>query len=169
MAYLIREIFRIFGGGSNLVRYFCRIIFVIMERTEQVHEGRNIKRFREMLGMKQEALVYELGEDWTQKKVSQLEAKEKIEEEILEQVAKILKVTPEAIQRFNEESVLNIISNTFTSHDTSTLNAINYNCTFNPLDKLVEAYEENKKLYERLIEAEKEKVAYLERFIEKHA
>ncbi|GGC47012.1 transcriptional regulator [Parapedobacter defluvii] len=136
--------------------------FIIMERTQQIHEGRNIKRFREMLGMKQETLAYELGEDWTQKKISQLEAKEKIEADILEQVAKILKVSPEAIQRFDEENALNIISNTFTSHDTSTLNAINHNCTFNPLDKLVEAYEENKKLYERLIEAEKDKVAYLE-------
>lgn len=118
-----------------------------------------------MLGMKQETLAYELGEDWTQKKISQLEAREKIEADILEQVAKILKVSPEAIQRFDEENALNIISNTFTSHDTSTLNAINHNCTFNPLDKLVEAYEENKKLYERLIEAEKEKVAYLERIV----
>lgn len=115
-----------------------------------------------MLGMKQETLAYELGEDWTQKKISQLETKEKIEADILEQVAKILKVSPEAIQRFDEENALNIISNTFTSHDTSTLNAINHNCTFNPLEKLLEAYEENKKLYERLIEAEKDKVAYLE-------
>jgi len=31
----------------------------------------------------------------------------------------------------------------------------NNNCTFNPLDKLIEAYEENKKLYERLLEAVK--------------
>lgn len=136
-----------------------------MERTQQIHEGRNIKRFREMLGMKQETLAYELGDDWNQKKISLLEAKEKVEADILEQVAKILKISPEAIQRFDEENALNIISNTFTSHDTSTLNAINNSCTFNPLDKLIEAYEENKKLYERLIEAEKEKVAYLERLL----
>jgi transcriptional regulator with XRE-family HTH domain len=136
-----------------------------MERTQQIHEGRNIKRFREMLGMKQEMLAYELGEEWTQKKISQLEAREKIEANILEQVAGILKVSPEAIQRFNEENALNVISNTFTSHDSSILNAINYNCTFNPLDKLIEAYEEKEKLYERLLEAEKEKVKYLERML----
>ncbi len=35
----------------------------------KVHEGRNIKRFREMLGIKQEALAAGLGEDWTQKKI----------------------------------------------------------------------------------------------------
>ncbi|RZK12572.1 MAG: transcriptional regulator, partial [Flavobacterium sp.] len=38
-------------------------------------------------------------------------------------------------------------------HDNSS--GFNTNCTFNPLDKLIEAYEENKKLYERLLEAEK--------------
>jgi transcriptional regulator with XRE-family HTH domain len=60
-----------------------------MER--KVHQGRNVKRFREMLGMKQEALAQELGEDWTQKKISLLEAKEEIEPALLEQVAKVLK------------------------------------------------------------------------------
>ena len=29
----------------------------------KVHEGRNVKRFREMLGVKQEALAASLGED----------------------------------------------------------------------------------------------------------
>ncbi|MGJ1406334.1 helix-turn-helix domain-containing protein [Sphingobacterium siyangense] len=135
-----------------------------MEKTNQVHEGRNIKRFREMLGIKQETLAYELGEGWTQKKVSQLESKERVEEDILEQVAKILKVSPESIQRFNEESAINIISSTF--HDNAS--GVNYKCemTFSPLDKLIDAYEENKKLYERLLEAEKSKVEYLERLIE---
>lgn len=51
--------------------------------THPIHQGRNIKRFREMLGIKQEALASGLGEDWTQKKISLLEAKEIIEPEIL--------------------------------------------------------------------------------------
>ena len=55
---------------------------------------------------------------------------------------------------------MNIISNTFNSNDTSTLNAINLQPTFNPVDKVVE-------LYERLLEAEKEKVAYLEKLLNK--
>ena len=134
-----------------------------MERTQQVHEGRNIKRFREMLGMKQETLAYELGDDWTQKKISQLEAKEKVQEDILEQVANILKVSPEAIKTLSDESVVNIFSNTFSDiKDSASGITYNYHPHFNPLDKLIEAYEENKKLYERLIEAEKDKVAYLE-------
>ncbi|WP_243630223.1 hypothetical protein [Taibaiella soli] len=46
---------------------------------KHLHGGRNIKRFREMLGIKQEALAFELGDDWTQKKVSLLEQKESVE------------------------------------------------------------------------------------------
>ena len=130
-----------------------------MERTQHIHEGRNIKRFREMLGMKQEALAFELGEDWTQKKVSQLESKDRIEFDILEQIAKILNVTPEAIQRFNEEAAINIISSNLYDNAGS----VNYN--FNPIDKLIEIYEENKKLYEKLLNAEKEKVTYLEELL----
>lgn len=86
---------------------------------KKIHQGRNIKRFREMLGIKQDALAYELGEDWNQKKISLLEQKESVEKDILEQVAKILKVPTEAIENFDEEQVVNIISNTFNTHDQS--------------------------------------------------
>ena len=56
----------------------------------KVHHGRNIKRFRDMLGIKQEALALELGDDWSQKKVSRLEENERVEEDVLEQVANFL-------------------------------------------------------------------------------
>ncbi|MCT4190892.1 helix-turn-helix transcriptional regulator [Elizabethkingia anophelis] len=126
---------------------------------KKIHQGRNIKRFREMLGIKQDALAYELGEDWNQKKISLLEQKESVEKDILEQVAKILKVPTEAIENFDEEQAVNIISNTFTSNDTSTLNAINIQPTFNPLDKMVE-------LYERMLQQQKEMIEKLERLIQ---
>ncbi|WP_106530519.1 helix-turn-helix transcriptional regulator [Chitinophaga niastensis] len=115
----------------------------------KVHEGKNIKRFREMLGMKQDALAFELGDDWNQKKVSLLEGKETVEPEILEQVAKVLKVTPEAIKNFSEEAAINFVNN---FNDSSVNNGPlnNYHCTFNPLDKVIE-------LYERLLTSEREK------------
>ena len=47
--------------------------------TKQIHEGRNVKRFREMLGIKQDALAADLGNDWNQQKISLLEQKETIE------------------------------------------------------------------------------------------
>ncbi len=135
---------------------------------EKIHHGRNIKRFREMMGIKQEALAFELGEDWSQKKVSLLEQKEEVEEELLRQVAEILKVPAEAIKSFSEETAINIISNTFHDFkDNASASALNYKCSFNPIDKLIESMEENKKLYERLLESEREKVEIMKRMLEK--
>jgi len=127
---------------------------------QKIHQGRNVKRFREMLGIKQEALAYSLGEDWNQKKISMLEQKDVIEEDMLKQISAALKIPVEAFQNFDEEQAVNIISNTFSSNDSSTLNAINIQPTFNPIDKVVE-------LYERLVQAEKDKVAYLEKLLNK--
>ena len=135
-----------------------------MSRTNTTtHIGRKISRIREMRGMKQDALAFELGV--SQQTVSNIEKSPAIEADLLAQVASILGVSPEAIENFDEDKVLNIINNTFSSHDTSTLNAINIQPTFNPLDKLIEAYEENKKLYERLLEAEKSIVERLEKLL----
>jgi hypothetical protein len=52
--------------------------------SKTIHQGRNVKRFREMLGIKQEGLALELGDDWNQRKISLLEQKEVIEPEVLE-------------------------------------------------------------------------------------
>jgi transcriptional regulator with XRE-family HTH domain len=110
-----------------------------------------------MLGLKQDALAIELGADWNQKRVSLLEAKEVIDPELLDQVAKALRVPVEGIKNFNEEALFNIIGNNY--HDNSS--SIQYQCTFNPIDKLIEVFEENKKLYEQLLASEREKVELL--------
>lgn len=131
--------------------------------TNNIHQGRNVKRFREMLSIKQEALAYELGGDWTQKRVSLLEQKETIETDILDQVAKILKVPADAIKNFNEETAVNIIAQTVNNHDQSA--SVFNNAIFNPIDKWVEALEENKKLYERLLKAEQDKNELLQKLL----
>jgi len=138
-------------------------IFEIMSTaTKTSHIGRKISRIRELRGMKQEALAAELG--ISQQSVSSLEQSEHIEDEKLEKVAKVLGVSKEAIENFSEEGIFNYFSNFY---DNSTGQVYNNNCTFNPLDKLLESVEENKKLYERLLKAEKEKIAYLEKLLDK--
>jgi transcriptional regulator with XRE-family HTH domain len=136
--------------------------------TKPKHIGRNISRIRELRGMKQEALAMAIGV--SQQSVSNIEGSETVEEEKLTEVAKALGVTVEAIKNFSEEAMINYF-NTFTENDFSNSQGANFGnnnvCTFNPLDKLVEAYEENKKLYERLVQAEKEKVEYLEKLLKK--
>ena len=124
--------------------------------TKPKHIGRNISRIRELRGMKQEALAIAIG--ISQQSVSNIEASETIDEEKLQAIAEVLGVSAEAIKNYSDETVLNIISNTFTSHDSSTINAINIQPNFNPLDKVVE-------LYERLVQAEKDKVEYLEKLL----
>jgi hypothetical protein len=109
-----------------------------------------------MLGIKQEGLAFQLGEDWNQRKISLLEQKEVIESDLLEQVAKALKVPSEAIKNFDEEAAINVIGNNYHDHSTSN---VNYHCTFNPIDKIIE-------LYEALVKSEKEKVALLEKLLD---
>ncbi len=131
--------------------------------------GPKISRLRELRGMKQEALATALGV--SQQTVSNMERSIEIEEDLLAQVSQILGVTPDAIRNFDEEAVFSIINNTYhnTSSDNSTLiaSSVNYQPTFNTADKLIEVYEENKKLYERLLEAEKSKVELLEKLLNK--
>ena len=130
--------------------------------TKPNHIGRKISRIRELRGMKQEALAAELG--ISQQSVSQIEKSETIEDDKLDKIAEVLGVSAEAIKNFSEEAVFNIISNTFhnTSSDNSTLiaSSLNYQPTFNTVDKIVD-------LYERLLEAEKEKVKYLEELLKR--
>ena len=131
----------------------------------KTHHGRNLKRFREMLGIKQEALALELGDDWNQKKVSRLEEKEVIEDEIMEQVAAILKVPADAIKNFDEERVIYNISCNFSDNAVNN-NAINIQ-NINPIEKWLGALEEIKRLNAALLKEKDEKIALLERMLDK--
>lgn len=133
-----------------------------MTTAENKYIGRNICRIREIKGMKQNTLAELLG--ISQQQVSLIENSEFVEEERLKSIAKILDVPVEAIKEYSDDKVMNIISNNTFQNDSSAVKNL-YNPTFNPLDKLVEAYEENKKLYERLLQAEKEKLSYLEQLL----
>lgn len=140
-------------------------------KNPKIHEGRNVKRFREMLGIKQDALAFELGEDWNQQKISLLEQKETIDMGLLQQISTALKIPVEAIKNFDEETALVNIQNNYEGANHGVTNVAAYQkyeqCTFNPLDKLIEVLDENKRLYERLLQAEKEKVALLEKLLDK--
>jgi transcriptional regulator with XRE-family HTH domain len=130
-----------------------------MEKT--IHQGRNVKRFREMMGIKQEGLASMLGDDWNQKKISILEQKEEIEDALLQQLAEQLKVPLEAIKNFDEEAAV-VYFNTFNDSSFSNSNGAfsAQHCTFNPIEKIVE-------LYEALVKSEREKVELLQKMLDK--
>ncbi len=129
-----------------------------MPTNSKIHEGRNVKRFREMLGIKQDALAYELGEDWNQQKISLLEQKATIDAPLLQRVADIMKLPVDAFKNMSDDQAVNIISNTFNDN----ANGYNYYPTFqfNPIEKMIE-------LYERMLQQQKEMIEKLEKLIEK--
>lgn len=126
--------------------------------TKPKHIGRNISRIRELREMKQEALAIALGV--SQQTVSNMENSETIEDEKLLEVAKVLGVTSEAIKNFSEESVFNFFNNFYDNSASNGQGAFGPVYNFNPIDKVVE-------LYERLVQAEKDKVEYLEKLLKK--
>jgi len=137
---------------------------------QKIHQGRNVKRFREMLNIKQEALDYDLGEDWNQKKISMLEQKDVIEDNLLKQISAVLKIPVEAFQNFDEEQAINIISNTYSFEDfkdNAVASGFSYQPSFNPVDNIVQLYDEKIALYERMLKEKDEMMVRLEKLIGK--
>ena len=130
------------------------------------HIGRKIGRMREVLGIKQEVVADKLG--ISQQAVSKIEQSENVDDAMLGRVAEVLGVNPEAIKNFDEETVVYNIQNNYegSSLNLSPNHQQNHNCTFNPIDKWIDALEENKKLYEELLKSEREKVALLKGLLE---
>ncbi|MBL0743488.1 helix-turn-helix domain-containing protein [Chryseolinea sp. Jin1] len=145
----------------------------VSQKSTAPHQGRNVKRFRDMLGMKQETLATLLGPEWTQKKVSQLESTEVIDRGLLTPLAAALHVTPEAIEHFDGEKMLAVISNTFNTHDSGSTQ-ISTNIVNNSNAANEELLQDIKKLYEALVKEKDsllkekdERIALLQRLSEK--
>jgi transcriptional regulator with XRE-family HTH domain len=149
----------------TLIDYFNFETMAHTNSNQKIHQGRNIKRFREMLGIKQEVLAYELGDDWNQKKISLLEQKEAIETNILRQVAQILKIPVEAIENFDEEQVINIIGNTITNNDNGSV--VNTYPIFHPVETILKLHDEKIALYERMLKEKDDMMLRLEKMFDK--
>ncbi len=140
----------------SLFQFPDKLLALCMDNTSPViHHGRNVKRIREILGIKQDFLATSLG--LSQQSISQLEQKEMLDAPTMEKVSKVLGVSEDAVKNFSEESAIQIFSNTYNDQAAS----VQYN--FNPVDKWLEAIEENRKLYERLLQSEREKSELLQK------
>src|SRR5690606_33852588 len=88
---------------------------------EKIHEGKNVKRIREIMGLKQETLGHKCESKFDQRRISEFENMWTIPEPNLQELADALGVTVEFIRSFNEEkAIFNIQNNnTFTVTDKS--------------------------------------------------
>jgi len=121
------------------------------------NHGENVRRWREWRNINQDVLAEQIGVSQTT--MSAYEKKEKLEQDILDKIAKALDIPVEAITELEQGTSINIIN---TNHDSSTgVGTVNYNPTFNPLDKIIELYDEKNALYERMLKEKEETISLL--------
>lgn len=118
-----------------------------------------------MLGIKQDALAADLGDDWNRQKISLLEQKETIDAALLQQIATALKIPAEAIQNFDEEQAVNLISCTFS--DNAMFNNRIEVFNNNPIEEIKKLHEEKIASFERMLKEKDEMMARLEKLIER--
>lgn len=127
-----------------------------METSQNVHIGRNIRKIRELLDIKQDGLAQAI--NVSQQTISTIENSEFVESFRLKEIADALGLTSEAIQKFSEDYVLKIISSTPLYEQINEHNIFN-TCTYPPFNAVNKIFE----LYERLLQSEKDKINYLEK------
>lgn len=112
---------------------------IFEEKKDKMHIGHNIKRIREIQGIKQEAFGQLCRNKYSQQRVSDFENMVALDEVLLDELATALGVTPEFIQSFKDENVIYNIQHSHTFNDNATNSSQHAQPTFNNdgSDKLV--------------------------------
>lgn len=135
-------------------------------KTRNVHQGANVRKFRQLVGMKQATFGEMMG--LNQQGVSRLEQKRVLEEDTLFKVANILHVAPEIIQNLEENPTSIVIENNTFQSGSSNVGVVESqrdNIVNHPVDQLMTLNKEQASLYERMLAIEKEKNALLEKML----
>lgn len=116
---------------------------IFKEKNETMHIGHNIKRIREIQGIKQEAFGQLCRNKYSQQRISDFENMVALDEPLLEELAAALGVTPEFVKSFKDENVIYNIQHSHTFNDHSTNSSQHMQPTFNNdgSDKLVSLLE----------------------------
>lgn len=133
---------------------------LIPKHTEN-HQGKNLKRLRSLFGWKQEALAIQLGAEWSQKRISLLEAKEKLDPVALSLIAAALNIPENAIKDFDEAAAFAYVCTLKDKSRKGELISDGDPEQFHSRYNYMEMLESCKKLYELLLESEREKIAIL--------
>lgn len=120
------------------------------------NHGFNVRRWREWRNINQDVLAELIGV--SQATLSLYEKKSKLEPEVLQKLGKALDIPIEAITELEQGTAINIFSGTWNDNAS---NSVNYNPTFNPIDKVVELYDDKIALYERMLKEKDEAISLL--------
>ena len=112
-----------------------------------MHHGRNVKRLREIFGIKQDILAMGIG--CSQQAISKIEGRKIIDDEMLIKISVELRISKKIIKDYNIDDVLRNLLNKLSEKGVS-------NDSHNLSDKTSE-------LYERIIQEKDEKIKLLER------
>lgn len=109
------------------------------------HMGYNLRRIREIIGMKQDVLGMTTKSQIKQQTVSKWENAETIPDNILEEFAEVLGVTPEFIKNFNEEKAIyniqNNSNNTYQDNSVAQTNQPSVTNNNESVEKVVDVFE----------------------------
>ena len=129
-------------------------------RTGNKHQGKQVKRFRESIGMKQDVLADAL--KTSQQNISYYEKQETLDDEVFSKLAISMGVEPEILKDFNaSSSVFNIHEMKGHAQAFEMNGQANQSNNFNPIDKIVEQASTIEGLYKSLLKSEQEKVEIL--------
>lgn len=151
-----------------------------IEKT-RINQGYNIKKVRQLMGVKQEDLASMVGV--SQPMISQLEQQKLVGKEMLVKIANVLNVPIQIIESMEDDPLSVIVeNNTFNENNTfengSTDQAQtfigskdsnienNSNQQIHPLDRVMELVQKSSELFERVIAIEKEKSALLKQLLD---
>ena len=135
-------------------------------KTKNVHQGANVRKLRQLVGMKQTTFGEMLG--MNQQSVSRLEQKRVLEEDTLFKVANILHVATDIIRNLEENPTSIVIENNTFQTGSSNVGVVENqrdNIVNHPVDQLMALNKEQASLYERMLTIEKEKNALLEKLL----
>ena len=107
-------------------------------KTKNVHQGANVRKLRQLVGMKQTTFGEMLG--MNPQSVSRLEQKRVLEEDTLFKVANILHVAPEIIRNLEENPTSIVIENNTFQTGSSNVGVVENqrdNIVNHPVDQLM--------------------------------
>jgi transcriptional regulator with XRE-family HTH domain len=123
------------------------------QENDSIHLGNNVKRIREIIGMKQFALAEACG--WSQQQMSKLENSDLIDDGTLDIIASNLGVNIEFVKSFREDKAIYNIQNNNVFRENSSTQHFKPILNNSPVDQIVN-------LLEKFIEEDRKKTNQIE-------